>query len=279
MIVVSNPQPTDAHIRIAHSISEAIMMRNFSKRQRSILDLILRLSWGCGQKVAIIPRQKDFEIVGVDESKIKNELDWLVSANVLFWNRETNEFAFLKDFERWAVSLVPSYNRFRFEELLHVNLTSQNGKFLAKAATKETFQKSKFLDKKARTILTKRQDYLNANCTAPTEIGLPKESNKERKNIYSVVIDFLNQKTGQNYKPSTKKTRDLIDARLNEKFKLEDFYKVIENKTFEWMGTEFEKYLRPETLFGTKFESYLNQKSKIKNNQESIYKDLSNYKS
>ena len=28
-----------------------------------------------------------------------------------------------------------------------------------------------------------------------------------------------------------------------------------------WMiGTEMEKYLRPETLFGTKFEGYLNEK-------------------
>lgn len=25
------------------------------------------------------------------------------------------------------------------------------------------------------------------------------------------------------------------------------------------MGTDMEKYLRPETLFGTKFENYLNQ--------------------
>ena len=36
---MANPQPTDAHIRIAHSITEAIMLRDFSKRQRKILDL------------------------------------------------------------------------------------------------------------------------------------------------------------------------------------------------------------------------------------------------
>jgi hypothetical protein len=35
---------------------------------------------------------------------------------------------------------------------------------------------------------------------------------------------------------------------------------VIDKKTKEWLGTQFENYLRPETLFGTKFEGYLNQK-------------------
>ena len=28
------------------------------------------------------------------------------------------------------------------------------------------------------------------------------------------------------------------------------------------MGTDFEKYLRPATLFGTKFENYLNEANK-----------------
>ena len=48
---------------------------------------------------------------------------------------------------------------------------------------------------------------------------------------------------------------------MNEKYTVEDFYSVIDKKTAEWLNTEQEKYLRPETLFGTKFESYLNQKN------------------
>ena len=34
----------------------------------------------------------------------------------------------------------------------------------------------------------------------------------------------------------------------------------------EWYGTEMQKYLRPETLFGTKFESYLNREIHQNNN-------------
>ena len=40
---------------------------------------------------------------------------------------------------------------------------------------------------------------------------------------------------------------------------MDDFIAVIDKKTAEWMGTKWEKFLRPETLFGPKFESYLNQ--------------------
>lgn len=87
-----------------------------------------------------------------------------------------------------------------------------------------------------------------------------------KKEIYSRVITRLNELTGKSYKPTTKKTIACIDARLNEGFKEDDFYKVIEIKTKEWLGTEYEKYLRPETLFGTKFEGYLNQKPKEQQN-------------
>ena len=133
---MANPQPSDAHIRLAHSITEAIMTRDFTKRQRSILDLILRLSWGCGKKTAIIPKQMDFQTVGIARSKIHNELEWLVNAKVIEWNRETNTYSFQKDFDQWAVSLVPGYDRKRYDNLLHINLSSQNGNIIDETETK-----------------------------------------------------------------------------------------------------------------------------------------------
>ena len=73
------------------------------------------------------------------------------------------------------------------------------------------------------------------------------------------IIQYLNMRTGAKYKSSTSKTKQLINARVNEGFTLDDFKTVIDKKCVEWCGTEFEKFLRPNTLFGTKFESYLNQ--------------------
>ncbi len=84
--------------------------------------------------------------------------------------------------------------------------------------------------------------------------------NDIKYNIYIDVIDYLNKKTNSNYKYTTRRTRDLIKARVNEGFTLDDFKTVIDKKIKVWAGTEWERYLRPETLFGTKFESYLNEK-------------------
>ena len=75
------------------------------------------------------------------------------------------------------------------------------------------------------------------------------------------VIDYLNMVCSTNYRNSTPKTRKQIKARVGEGFTENDFYTVIDKKSKEWLGTDMEKYLRPETLFGTKFEGYLNQRS------------------
>ena len=80
--------------------------------------------------------------------------------------------------------------------------------------------------------------------------------------LLNEIVDYLNQKANTKYKSTTNKTKTLINARFNEGFTKEDFIKVIDNKTKEWLNDEkMCKFLRPETLFGTKFESYLNQKN------------------
>lgn len=93
-------------------------------------------------------------------------------------------------------------------------------------------------------------------CNALEE-DIEKETDKE---IYISIVDYLNEKAGTGYKATSKKTQSCIHARLAEGFTIDDFKTVIEKKCAEWIGTEWEKFIRPETLFGTKFESYLNAK-------------------
>lgn len=80
---------------------------------------------------------------------------------------------------------------------------------------------------------------------------------------YQEIIEYLNIKTNSKYKHGTPKTRTLIKARYNEGFNIDDFKKVIDIKTNDWLNTDNDKYLRPDTLFGTKFEGYLNQKKVV----------------
>lgn len=73
------------------------------------------------------------------------------------------------------------------------------------------------------------------------------------------IIDYLNSICGTRYRYNTPKTIKLIKTRLKEGFTEDDFRTVIDKKTAEWLGTEMEQYLKPDTLFTTKFEGYLNQ--------------------
>lgn len=187
-----NPQPTDAHIRIAHSIEEEIMMRDFTKRQRSILDLILRLSWGCGKKTAIIPLQKDFEMVGVDQTKVKSELNWLVNAKVISWDQDEKEFSFNKNYDEWKVSIVVGYDKKRFAELLNLNIrTCQNSKSaLAKTASEDNEKLAEMaspLAETARNDLTKKQVLNVSNAEESTVGEVSKESNNNTTTITAIT--------------------------------------------------------------------------------------------
>lgn len=102
------------------------------------------------------------------------------------------------------------------------------------------------------------------NCNGEKEI----EIETEIDNIYSQVVSHLNEKAGTFYRATAARTKKVIHARLAEGFTLEDFVTVIDKKSAEWMGTDWEKFLRPETLFGPKFESYLNQNTTKKGEQQ-----------
>jgi len=106
---------------------------------------------------------------------------------------------------------------------------------------------------------------------------LQSESNaikgKERKGkdtIIKEIITYFNQKANKNFTLKSKANNSMINARLNEGFRIEDFKKIIDNKVRKWKGKSWtgkndeicygDDYLRPETLFCAKhFESYLNE--------------------
>ncbi|AIM15146.1 hypothetical protein HW35_01565 [Bacillus sp. X1(2014)] len=98
---------------------------------------------------------------------------------------------------------------------------------------------------------------------------IERQEHPETEKLVEEVINYLNEKTFSSYKPHSKKTREYIQARIEEGFTLEDFKKVIDTKAREWLyDSVMCKYLRPSTLFGTNFESYLNQKMVNKSLQE-----------
>lgn len=134
--------------------------------------------------------------------------------------------------------------------------------------------------------------------TEKSDKGIPKNRtenntsiNNTRKNIKplsgsdepdyttdtTVIVDYLNNKASSHYKASSAKTKRLVHARIKDGFSVDDFKHVINTKTAEWLNTDMEKFIRPETLFGTKFESYLNQK--VAKPKSVVYQDSDTYSS
>lgn len=112
------------------------------------------------------------------------------------------------------------------------------------------------------------QENLKENNTSINNININnKEIYKESwdcdiyvKQLTDGVVSYLNDKSERNFRTNNPKTQSLVRARLKEGFTEIDFLQVIEKKCKDWLNTDMEKYLRPETLFGTKFENYVNER-------------------
>lgn len=78
--------------------------------------------------------------------------------------------------------------------------------------------------------------------------------------VIKVIVEYLNDKIGAHYKSNGKKMKELIRARMNEGYTVEDFKTVIDKKFKSWGNDpKMSLYLRPSTLFGTRFGEYLNE--------------------
>lgn len=89
-----------------------------------------------------------------------------------------------------------------------------------------------------------------------------KESMSGKPDDAAEVLGFLNARTKSNYK-AVASNLEKVKARLNEGATVDEMKAVIDRKAAEWLSTEMEKYLRPETLFNaTKYNQYVGQLGK-----------------
>lgn len=117
-----SPQKQNGFVGIANEIWDQILRRGFTKRQNDILNLIIRLSYGCGRKVALIPLGKDFALCGVRENHVKDELNELIECRIIFRGTAKGEYLFNKNYSEWTVPVVTNWDDERFRKLIHLNL-------------------------------------------------------------------------------------------------------------------------------------------------------------
>lgn len=106
------------------------------------------------------------------------------------------------------------------------------------------------------------------NESVDTSVEQEDEKKVRRSKEYQEIIKYLNDKTGKRFTAKSRDTQGHISARLDEGFTVDDFKIVIDKKIKEWMGTDMEKYLRPETLFSKKFDRYLNESNIIRHEEK-----------
>ena len=105
---------------------------------------------------------------------------------------------------------------------------------------------------------------LEANGSAPNGEPIPDVSTDVTADIttdtmYAAVLGHLNKKAGTAY-TLTANAKALIDARLAEGFKPEEFVMVIDHKACCWKDdAKMAQHLTPKTLFSDKMRRYLDE--------------------
>lgn len=217
--------------------------------------------------------------------KVTEDLNTALLLNQLvFWSdksKQTDGF-FYKTYGEWYEEICLSEYQVRrsVKKLKELNIVETK---LKKANGSPTLHYRVLMNNLSDLILKNVQNGILRNLRNESEVSsetltddytddynINNMSSKPDSIPYSKIIDYLNEKTNKRYKV-TQKWKDLIKARWNEGQREDDFKKVIDVKTQQWIeSSEMNKYLRPQTLFGNKFDMYLNEyQPPVTNNRQS----------
>mgnify|MGYP000855915684 CR=1 FL=1 len=245
--------------QIANQILDALAKTNLNGTQRRILDVVFRQTYGYKRKSHDLSVTFIANATNIHKKQIQRELTVLIKKNIVTVVTEatfnkSRVISFNKKYNEWI-----NYGEVT-NSLLPNGIDTHTGNELVPSTGNELVPQIKKKENNKEIIYSPDKTYEAKNII------------KSDISLYKAVIDYLNQKCKTNYRATTDKTKKLISARINEGFSLDDFKKVIDIKAAEWTGTDFEKYLRPDTLFGTKFESYLNQKNNLRKGGDAVGK-------
>jgi len=192
-------------------------------------------------------------IFKLTERKIRTILEYFLKEN------------FIKEIEKGSKGNPTIYEIITVKELfLERQLNVSNASAICQSNV------SNVIDVEPITEVERQSNVSNTSAMRQSNVNpiKDKEKDKEISNVpVKEIIEYLNLKANTNFRYTGKETTKYITARWNDKFTLEEFKTVINKKSKEWIGTNQEIYLRPETLFGTKFEGYLNQRIKETDNK------------
>ena len=228
------PEIDDGHTKIANELLDAIISRDFSKRQLKIIFFIIRKTYGWNKSEDDISRSQMSDETGLKNPHITTTIQELLELNVIIVG--SGKYA-----KRYKINKY--YDTWRFTETVTITKT---------VPITETVTITK--------TVTNR--YQNGNNLLPKQYPQKTITKDNTKDICIEVINYLNYKTGKSFKP-VKSNLDLIKARVKEGYTKDEMLSVIDNKCESWINDKkMNEYLRPATLFNsTNFAQYCGEKS------------------
>jgi len=146
-----NPQIEDGYIKLSNELWEALMSSDFTKRERRVIDVIIRFSYGCGKKYADLTKSEIALFSDLKLPHVSEALKSLISKKAIMEDETSpNRFWFNKHYKDWEVSSGinenPQFSK-RLKEVLKRNLTTpegyQNGNQVTKTVS-SGYQNGKF---------------------------------------------------------------------------------------------------------------------------------------
>ena len=123
-------------------------------------------------------------------------------------------------------------------------------------------QKQLALSNRYEDVTKNNESKSKSKIQSKSKNNISSDEDDEKNATAKKVLSYLNEKTGKNYRPVESNLK-LIRGRLSDGYTYDDFVTVIDKKYTEWVGTDYEKYIQPSTLFApSHFDTYLNQKEK-----------------
>ena len=115
-------KPANYHVRIPHALFDALISRQFTPSEKSIVDAIIRFQLGFGLMHRSFLRQRDFEFLGLGGSTISEALTSLQQKQVVY---NDNDFFQLLPAEQWEVEDRAGYDDAEYQGLITKHIVKQ----------------------------------------------------------------------------------------------------------------------------------------------------------
>jgi hypothetical protein len=171
------------HTQIPNNLLDAFVQYNFTARQGTIFFLIIRLTFGIGER-GTKKRKESVKIncyrlsraTGIPLTPIKDELEKLMKAQVIFWDRQKDRISLNCYPEKWKLKQSKGLKTDSYNKVLAENIKEfQNNLDTNLVPRLDT----KIVSNLDTNLITKLDTKAESNLRSPKEIVKEKETNKE----------------------------------------------------------------------------------------------------